>query len=105
MKDTTKVMTIEDVNKLSKILQEQGMASYKPVKLYFSQRQVDLMQQQGEDVNLDKMTINDHPFEILEDPFENEYQGLSLRHQCRRDSLLDRLLKEFENAPTKKAPQ
>lgn len=32
MKDTTKVMTIEDVNKLSKILQDQGMASYKPVK-------------------------------------------------------------------------
>jgi hypothetical protein len=59
-----KLMTIEDVEKMTNILKSQPMPK-QPRTLYFLLEQIEIMKKEGEDIDFDKMTINGYPFEIL----------------------------------------
>lgn len=76
-------MTIDDVQKITNIFKKQPMPKH---QLYFSQQQIESIKTEGEDIDLNKMTINGYPFKILEDPFQGG------------DNFVKRILKEFENA-------
>lgn len=65
-------MTIDDVQKITNIFKKQPMPKH---QLYFTQQQIERMKTEGEDIDLNKMTINGYPFEILEDPFQEVYEG------------------------------